>query len=235
MSRPTGEAIGLPGKAYTDPAFFEAEREVTFSRNWLCAGVDGDLPSPGSQVPLEIAGVPVRDADRAVRAFHNICRHRGAQLVPSPVGRRPMVVCPYHAGAYALDGSLMRTPSFCGPGISTAGAGRAVGRSRARPQRRRALKRHLHAGSHPAGQGRWHGCSQRQPRPPLSPLIWRHLNFLGRYDFALPDTVFNGGLRPLRNPAQPYRPTITLHPPTNSRPAPNRMGLPTTIQRGEAQ
>ena len=34
----------------------------------------------------------------------------------------------------------------------------------------------------------------------LSPLIWRHLNFLGRYDFSLPDTVLNGGLRPLRNP-----------------------------------
>lgn len=34
----------------------------------------------------------------------------------------------------------------------------------------------------------------------LSPLIWRHLNFLGRYDFSLPDTVRNGGLRPLRKP-----------------------------------
>ncbi len=38
----------------------------------------------------------------------------------------------------------------------------------------------------------------------LSSLIWRHLNFLGRYDFSLPDTVLNGGLRPLRNPASAW-------------------------------
>ena len=38
----------------------------------------------------------------------------------------------------------------------------------------------------------------------LSPLIWRHLNFLGRYDFSLPDTVMNGGLRPLRNPTSAW-------------------------------
>jgi len=38
----------------------------------------------------------------------------------------------------------------------------------------------------------------------LSPLIWRHLNFLGRYDLSLPDTVMNGGLRPLRNPTSAW-------------------------------
>lgn len=119
LFRPTGEAIGLPGAAYTDPAFFAAERALTFSRNWVCAGVAGDLPQAGDQVPFELAGMPlllVRGQDGAIRAFHNICRHRGAQLVSDKV-RRNLVTCPYHAWAYALDGALVRTPSFCGPGV----------------------------------------------------------------------------------------------------------------------
>ncbi len=121
LFRPTGEATGLPGAAYTDPEFFAAERDLTFSRNWVCAGVAGDLPEIGSQVPFEIAGMPlllVRGQDDVIRAFHNICRHRGAQLVASPM-KRPTVVCPYHAWAYGLDGSLQKTPSFCGPGVNS--------------------------------------------------------------------------------------------------------------------
>ncbi len=121
LFRPTGEAIGLPGAAYTDPDFFTAERDLTFSRNWVCAGVAGDVPNPGDQIPLELAGMPlllVRGADGEIRAFHNICRHRGAQLVAAPT-QRPVVLCPYHAWAYGLDGTLLRTPSFCGPGVST--------------------------------------------------------------------------------------------------------------------
>ena len=121
LFRPTGEAVGLPGAAYTDPAFFAAERDLTFSRNWVCAGVAGDLPAVGDQTPLEIAGMPlllVRGQDDKIRAFHNICRHRGAQLVSSPT-QRSTVICPYHAWAYGLDGALLRTPSFCGPGVNT--------------------------------------------------------------------------------------------------------------------
>jgi len=121
LFRPTGEAIGLPGAAYTDPAFFEAERQLTFSKNWVCAGVISDIPNPGDQMPLDLAGMPIlltRGQDGKVRAFHNICRHRGAQLVSAPVSR-PTVVCPYHAWSYALDGRLMRTPSFCGPDVHT--------------------------------------------------------------------------------------------------------------------
>ena len=121
LFRPTGEAIGLPGAAYTDPAFFAAERELTFARNWVCAGVANDLPNQGDQVPLELAGMPlllVHGTDGVIRAFHNICRHRGAQLVSSPV-QRGVVLCPYHAWSYGLDGTLLRTPSFCGPGVNT--------------------------------------------------------------------------------------------------------------------
>lgn len=121
LFRPTGDATGLPGIAYTDPDFFTAERDLTFSRHWVCAGVAGDLPNIGDQMPLDLAGMPlllVHGADHVIRAFHNICRHRGAQLVASPK-QAASVVCPYHAWSYGLDGTLQRTPSFCGPGVSS--------------------------------------------------------------------------------------------------------------------
>jgi choline monooxygenase len=121
LFRPTGEAIGLPGHVYTSPEFFALERDLTFSRNWVCAGVIDDLPAPGDILPIDIAGIPlllVHGQDGQIRAFHNICRHRGARLVSAPT-RRNAVVCPYHAWAYALDGKLQRTPSFCGPDQST--------------------------------------------------------------------------------------------------------------------
>ncbi len=116
----TGSATGLPGPVYTDPEFFALERRLTFSRNWVCAGVISDIPNPGDQIPFDLAGMPillVRDGDDTIRAFHNICRHRGVQLVSDKLNRNN-ILCPYHAWSYGLDGSLARTPSFCGPGVN---------------------------------------------------------------------------------------------------------------------
>lgn len=123
LFRPTAEASGMPGTVYTDPAFFGLERQITFSRNWVCVGIAQDLPNPGDQVPIDVAGIPIlliHGHDGVIRAFHNICRHRGAQLVPCQT-RRNAVVCPYHAWAYALDGSLTRTPGFGGPDVNALG------------------------------------------------------------------------------------------------------------------
>ncbi|HWK47700.1 MAG TPA: aromatic ring-hydroxylating dioxygenase subunit alpha [Stellaceae bacterium] len=121
LFRPTGEAVGLPGSLYTDPAFFGVERELTFGRSWVCAGIVDDLPNPGDLVPIDIAGIPIllaRAADGTIRAFHNICRHRGVKLVSEPT-RRNLVVCPYHAWSYTLDGKLLKTPNYCGPDAHT--------------------------------------------------------------------------------------------------------------------
>ena len=121
LFQPTGSAIGMPGRVYTDPAFFDLERKLTFSRNWICAGVISDVPNPGDQMPFDLAGMPilvVRDNDGAIRAFHNICRHRGVQLVSDKLNRTN-ILCPYHAWSYGLDGALARTPSFCGPGVNS--------------------------------------------------------------------------------------------------------------------
>ena len=121
LFQPTGRAQGLPGQVYTDPEFFALERRLTFSRNWVCAGVTSDIPNIGDQIPFDLAGMPIlllRDGQGDIRAFHNVCRHRGVQLVSEWVNR-PNVLCPYHAWSYGLDGALARTPSFCGPGVNT--------------------------------------------------------------------------------------------------------------------
>jgi choline monooxygenase len=57
-----------------------------------------------------------RDRDNSIRVFHNVCRHRGVELVDKP-GNGPVIRCPYHSWAYDLTGRLIRTPDFGGPGV----------------------------------------------------------------------------------------------------------------------
>lgn len=103
----------LPVAAYTDPAWFERERRAIWWSEWVCIGRLSDLPE-GRLRALTVAGAPVivvRHGDGSVSAFHNACRHRGAELCPAgdrPAGR--LVTCPYHAWSYAAnDGRLVST------------------------------------------------------------------------------------------------------------------------------
>ena len=94
---------------YLDPAVAEAERARLWHRRWLFAAHGCELPEPGCFVTLEVAGEPVvvlRDRSRGVRAFANVCRHRGSRVCTSPSGRAHRLVCPYHAWTYDLDGRL---------------------------------------------------------------------------------------------------------------------------------
>jgi Rieske 2Fe-2S family protein len=104
----------LSGRHYTDPAILEREREQIFSRSWLCAGREADLPEPGDYVTLEIGCeslLLVRGEDRRARAFFNVCRHRGSRLCDSARGTlRGTIRCPYHAWTYGLDGRLAGAP-----------------------------------------------------------------------------------------------------------------------------
>src|ERR1700755_1092259 len=79
LDRPTELAENLPREAYTDPAFFALEIERVFGRNWTYVGAAGEMPNPGDAIPLQLGGMPivlVRQRDGAVKAFHNVCRHR---------------------------------------------------------------------------------------------------------------------------------------------------------------
>jgi Rieske 2Fe-2S family protein len=110
---------GLPRAAYVDAGWHERELRRIWRREWVSAGRLSDLPA-GAMRPLSLAGVPVllcRAPDGAVTAWHNSCRHRGAELCAAerPMGR--LVSCPYHAWAYsAADGRLVST----GPAVPTA-------------------------------------------------------------------------------------------------------------------
>jgi len=111
-------ARSLPPEAYTSEAFFARENERLFAGAWVFAGFAHALAEAGDAVPVTVAGRPIlllRDRGGEIRAFHNVCRHRGALLVDAPVNVGRVIACPYHAWAYGLDGALRTTPHFAGP------------------------------------------------------------------------------------------------------------------------
>ncbi len=111
VDRPHARAATLPRKLFTDPSVFEREVQRLFLRTWHCVGREDELAQPGDHRTLEIAGsgvVVVRGSDGELRAFHNVCRHRGTRLVEADAGSGLSVLrCPYHAWSYDLQGRLL--------------------------------------------------------------------------------------------------------------------------------
>jgi Rieske 2Fe-2S family protein len=105
----------LPGHSleralYTSDDVFRADMDRIFSRHWIFVGQEPDVPRPGDVMALRIGEAPIvilRDNDNRIRAFHNVCRHRGAQLVADGKGQVGNLVCRYHAWTYAQDGRLL--------------------------------------------------------------------------------------------------------------------------------
>lgn len=119
VSRPVERAVGLPGRAFSDPEFLALENERLFPRCWVAAGAASDIPEPGDARPVEVAGMPlvlVRGRDGAIAAFHNVCRHRAMTVVTEPCKGLKTLRCPWHSWAYALDGRLVATPNLGGIG-----------------------------------------------------------------------------------------------------------------------
>lgn len=103
----------LPLGRYTDPDFYELEREHLFGRTWLYAAHDTELAAEGSYKLCDIAGAPVllvRGDDGEVRGFYNACRHRGAPVVRGEGGTAHLLVCQFHSWSYDLRGQLVRVP-----------------------------------------------------------------------------------------------------------------------------
>lgn len=116
LERPTNLAEGLPGRVFTDPAFFEHESRQLFGRNWIAVGFGADVPDVGDVMPVSVAGwelLLVRGADKQVRCFHNICRHRGMKLVHEK-SNVASLRCGWHCWTYDLDGALVATPNIAG-------------------------------------------------------------------------------------------------------------------------
>jgi Rieske 2Fe-2S family protein len=103
----------LPAPFYLSTEVFALDLELIFGRHWFYVGVEPEIPEPGDFFTVEIGSdslIIVRDDDLAVRAFHNVCRHRGARLRPAGRGIVGNLVCPYHQWTYNLRGELIRNP-----------------------------------------------------------------------------------------------------------------------------
>jgi phenylpropionate dioxygenase-like ring-hydroxylating dioxygenase large terminal subunit len=102
----------LPFAWYADPEILRRERERIFRPAWQYAGHTGQLPEPGTFFTGNAGGTPVvvtRARDGEIRAFLNVCRHRGFTVAEGE-GRRETLQCPYHAWTYGLDGRLRAAP-----------------------------------------------------------------------------------------------------------------------------
>ena len=113
---PVQLAHTLTPEAYRSTAYFEIERERVFATSWVCVGYTSQLAEPGDTLVASVADQPifvVRDRQGSLRAFYNVCRHRGSQLVEGD-GKHELIRCPYHAWGYSLEGKLLGTPYFKG-------------------------------------------------------------------------------------------------------------------------
>lgn len=96
---------------YFDPGFMRSEWNGIWTKCWTCAGRISDLAHPGSWLRYDLGSesiIVVRGADGIVRAFYNVCQHRGRRLVSEEFGRNPTFVCGFHSWVYGLDGANRR-------------------------------------------------------------------------------------------------------------------------------
>ncbi len=108
LRRRPGHTLEAP--FYRSDEVFRADLSLIFGRHWIFVGHEPDVPEPGDVMAIHVGEAPVlilRDDDGQVRAFHNVCRHRGAQLVPEGRGQVGNLVCRYHTWTYGLDGRLL--------------------------------------------------------------------------------------------------------------------------------
>jgi choline monooxygenase len=111
------KAHGLPNECYTSNDYLDFERDSVFLKNWTVIGTASSVSEIGDTRPFDLIGIPlmiVRDREKNIRVFHNVCSHRGHKLVDKVCKSRKLIVCPYHSWSYNLNGELIRTPHIGG-------------------------------------------------------------------------------------------------------------------------
>ena len=111
----------LEAPFHTSPAIFDLDMDLIFGRHWIYVGVEPDVAEAGDCLVVEIGRnsiVIARDDEGGLAAFHNVCRHRGAQLLDEPKTTVGNLVCRYHQWTYGLDGGL-RFAEHMGAGFDT--------------------------------------------------------------------------------------------------------------------
>ncbi|MCM8735856.1 aromatic ring-hydroxylating dioxygenase subunit alpha [Azospirillum sp. A1-3] len=106
--RKKGHSLEAP--FYTSEEIFKLDMEIIFGRHWLHVGVEPDVAEPGDVMVVDIGKTSVivmRDDDMELRAFHNVCRHRGARIILQEKTSVGNLVCSYHQWTYDQDGELL--------------------------------------------------------------------------------------------------------------------------------
>ena len=114
------DSAALPNQAYTEHDEWLKERDQVMAKTWAGLGFSRDINQPGSVCPVTFMGLPlvmVRDQHGKARVFHNVCRHRGMQLVAESGDAGLTIRCPYHKWGYDLTGQLKTTPNIGGMGV----------------------------------------------------------------------------------------------------------------------
>ncbi|MEJ2864297.1 aromatic ring-hydroxylating oxygenase subunit alpha [Actinomycetospora flava] len=120
---PVELASTLLPDAYSAPEFFRLEQEKVFASGWVAVGLAADVDRHGACIVVDVAGrsvIVTRNRHGALRAFHNVCRHRATKLLPGDareVGHRGRIRCPYHSWTYDTDGKCLGTPLFEGSDV----------------------------------------------------------------------------------------------------------------------
>ena len=120
VNKPIEKAQGLPNECYTSEKYMMIERERVFQDKWTVIGIGSSVPNPGDALPYNLLGIPLiilRDKERKIRVFHNVCSHRGHKLLDKPCSLKNLLRCPYHSWSYDLEGKLVATPHIGGLNI----------------------------------------------------------------------------------------------------------------------
>jgi len=106
----TDKVMEIPSASYTDPDQWGAEIELIFKRVPLMLALSCEMPNPGDYKAMEAVGLPIlitRDRAGEVRAFLNVCSHRGAPVAAEGHGSCARFTCKYHGWTYGTDGTLI--------------------------------------------------------------------------------------------------------------------------------
>lgn len=103
------QAWTVPKVFYTSKQVFEKEKEDIFAKSWICVGHCSEVAQPNQYFTRKIIGeniIVIRGKDSVLRAFYNVCPHRGHELLTGAGKSKNVITCPYHAWTFKLDGSL---------------------------------------------------------------------------------------------------------------------------------
>ncbi len=102
----------LDAPFYQSAEIFDLDIATIFGKHWIYVAVEPDVPEPGDYITVKIGHdsvIILRDDDAQIKAFHNVCRHRGSRICNESKGTLGNIVCPYHQWTYNLEGKLIFT------------------------------------------------------------------------------------------------------------------------------